>query len=106
MSEGPSASRVLAETSEMGEGGRALWDGTALSLDASEFISSATTGVEYSSGIRTPKEEGRSYVTPQSLSSVESSAGGLPVDLGGLKVSGLWDLLSLSPRSRTKKGFA
>ena len=43
-------------------------------IDASEFISSVMMGAEYPSGIRTPKEEERSYVTPQPLSSAESRA--------------------------------
>ena len=56
----------------MGEGGGVGWDRNF--IDASEFISSGMMGVEYPSGIRTPKEEERSYVTPRALSSAESRA--------------------------------
>ena len=60
------------ETSEMGKGGRVIW---GVSINASQPISSATTGVEYSYGVWIPKEEEWSYVIPRTPSSVESRAG-------------------------------
>ena len=39
------------ETSEMRKGGRVIWGGIAVSINASQSISSAMMGIEYSSGV-------------------------------------------------------